>query len=582
MGYWLGVDLGTTYTAAAVYREGRVEIAPLGNRAPTVPSVVLLKDDESILAGEAAQRRGITEPERVAREFKRRVGDPTPLVLGGSPYSAEAVTAKLLRWVVDRVTELEGSAPDRVAVTHPANWGNYKTDLLSQAVRLADLGDAVLLTEPEAAAAYYASQERVEVGAIIAVYDLGGGTFDAAVLRKTVDGWDILGEPEGIERLGGIDFDEAVFQHVRRAAEPQLADLDREDQSAMAAVARLRHECVDAKEALSNDTDVGIPVLLPNLQTEVRLTRAEFERMIRPTLQDTIGALQRALGSAGVTPEEVSAVLLVGGSSRIPLVAQLVGAEFGRPVAVDAHPKHAVALGAAMAAAEDSPPAQVDEGGPAPTAAVAPPSAPPPPQRPAPPTADDLPSPATTGGGRRALLVGGAAVLVVAAIAAVLLAGGGGGGDDTDVRSSDEVTIADAPTASEAASTTIAATTTTTRAGPSVEMTDVRLARGRYIIDFTTNGFTPSVPDPAARHVHFFWDTTAPENAGANGPDPGGWLLWDAPTTVDDPFFDVGNRPGGAEAICSLVATHEHGVADVDGDRTPDTETGNCLPLPGS
>jgi molecular chaperone DnaK len=348
--YQLGVDLGTTYTAAAIHRDGRAEIVSLGDRTAAIPSVVFLRSDEEILTGDAANRRGITEPSRVAREFKRRVGDTTPLLLGGTPYSAEALMAKLLRWVVGTVTKQEGGAPERIAVSHPANWGPFKTDLLGQAVRLADLGHADVLTEPEAAAIYYASTERVEPGDVVAVYDLGGGTFDAAVLRKTGDGFDILGTPEGIERLGGIDFDEAVFAHVRRAVGNKIEELDPEDETALAAVGRLREECIEAKEALSSDTDVAIPVLLPSVQTEVRLTRSEFEAMIRPALTETIGALRRALDSAKVAPAEVKAVLLVGGSSRIPLVAQLVGAELGRPVAVDAHPKHAIALGAALAA----------------------------------------------------------------------------------------------------------------------------------------------------------------------------------------------------------------------------------------
>ena len=120
----------------------------------------------------------------------------------------------------------------------------------------------------------------------------------------------------------------------------------------VAAVARLRRDCIEAKEALSADTDVSIPVVLPGLQTEVRLTRNEFESMIRPALGETVVALRRALASAGVTPEQVSAVLLVGGSSRIPLVGQLLGGELGRPIAVDANPKDAVCLGAAIAAAQ--------------------------------------------------------------------------------------------------------------------------------------------------------------------------------------------------------------------------------------
>jgi len=349
--YFLGIDIGTTYTAAAVWRDGRYDMVGLGNRAQTIPSVVLLRDDETVLTGEAAARRAATEPLRVAREFKRRLGDPTPIIVAGTPYSADALIAKLLRWVVDKVSEGEGGPPDRIAVSHPANWGAYKLDLLRQSFRLADLDDVVTVTEPEAAAIHYASLSRVEPGAVIAVYDLGGGTFDAAVLRKSATGWDLLGAPEGIERLGGVDFDAAVYHHVVGAVGTAIDELDAADPAAMAAVARLRQECVEAKEALSSDSDVSIPVLLPNLQTEVRLTRSEYEQMVRPALGDTMTALNRALRSAEVAAADVTAVLLVGGSSRTPLVAEMVTSVLGRPVAVDAHPKHGVALGASITAA---------------------------------------------------------------------------------------------------------------------------------------------------------------------------------------------------------------------------------------
>jgi actin-like ATPase involved in cell morphogenesis len=369
--YALGIDLGTTFTAAATWRNGHAEVASLGSRASAIPSVVLLRDDETFLTGEGANRRGLSEPHRVAREFKRRLGDTTPILLGGVPYSAEALMARLLRSVVDEVVAREGGAPDAICVSHPANWGPYKTDLLLQAVRLAGLDEPVsFTTEPEAAAIFYAQQQRIETGSIVAVYDLGGGTFDAAVLRKTAVGFEILGRPEGIERLGGIDFDAAVFSHVAKAIGGKLAELDEDDPSVIAAVARLREECVQAKEALSSDTDVSIPVLLPNLSTEVRLTRAELEAMVRPALYDSIEALKRALRSASVTADQLHAVLLVGGSSRMPVVAQLVGAELGRPVAVDAHPKHSVALGAAWLASGQTAPA------PAPRAVSAPVPAP--------------------------------------------------------------------------------------------------------------------------------------------------------------------------------------------------------------
>ncbi|HEX6423131.1 MAG TPA: Hsp70 family protein [Acidimicrobiales bacterium] len=352
MAYYLGIDLGTTYTAAAAERDGVVESLTLGNRIASVPSVVFLRDDGEILVGEAATRRAITDPGRVAREFKRRVGDPTPIILGGTPYAAEMLMARLLRWSVDQVREQQGEPPRAIALTHPANWGPYKLDLFAQAVRQVDLDAALTLPEPVAAATFYASQRRLEPGSVVAVYDLGGGTFDAAMVRRTDHGFETIGSPEGMERLGGIDFDEAVFAHVRNAIGDGLERLDPDEPAARAAVARLRQECIDAKEALSSDTDTSIPVLLPGLQTEVRLTRSEFEAMIRPAISETIVALRRAIRSANVEAADISAVLLVGGSSRIPLVAQMVGAELGRPIAIDAHPKDAIAFGAAIAVAE--------------------------------------------------------------------------------------------------------------------------------------------------------------------------------------------------------------------------------------
>ncbi|MEM8924290.1 MAG: Hsp70 family protein [Actinomycetota bacterium] len=352
MSYDLGVDLGTTYSAAAVHRDGRASIASLGGRAPTIPSVVLVREDGAFLVGDAAERRASSEPERVVREFKRRIGDPTPVIVGGAPHSAESLMATLLSTIVETVAEAEGGPPGRMVLTHPANWGDYKVELLRQAVSLAGLdgADVSFLTEPQAAAVAYAATERVDAGEIVAVYDLGGGTFDAAVLRRTDSGFSIMGRPEGIDRLGGIDFDAAVFNHVTMNLGDALSALDPADPAAVAAVSRLRRDCVDAKEALSGDTDAVIPVLLPGHQTDVRITRAEFEALIRPALADSVDALERAIDSAGLQIADVARVLLVGGSSRIPLVSLLLSSQLGRPLAVDTHPKHTVALGAAYAA----------------------------------------------------------------------------------------------------------------------------------------------------------------------------------------------------------------------------------------
>jgi molecular chaperone DnaK (HSP70) len=349
--YELGVDLGTTQTAAAVYEDGRVDVVPLGSRRKEIPSLVFLHTDGQVLVGEAAERRGAVEPGRLAREFKRRVGDPVPVLLGGSPYSAHALMARLLGEVVAIVTRHQDAPPNTVTVTHPANWGPYKRDLLAQAARLAEVDSVTLCPEPEAAAVQYAAGVRVRPGDVVAVYDLGGGTFDAAVLRKTETGFTVLGEPEGIEQLGGIDFDEAVFGYVVATLGAAAADLDPDDDDVTAALARLRRDCVTAKEALSFDTETMIPVALPGLHTRVRLNRSEFEAMIRPALGETVAATHRALRSAGVTPAELTSVLLAGGSSRIPLVGQLLGADFDARVVLDPRPEHTIALGAARAGA---------------------------------------------------------------------------------------------------------------------------------------------------------------------------------------------------------------------------------------
>jgi actin-like ATPase involved in cell morphogenesis len=350
MTFGLGVDLGTTFTAGAVSHGDRLDMLPLGERTAAIPSVVMLRDGGTTLVGDAANRRATADPARVAREVKRRLGDPTPLILGGEPHSAAQILSRLLRAVVDAAAKSEGSRPDWITLTYPANWGPYKRELFDSVPRLADLTAVSMVTEPEAAAAHYASTARVPQGSTVAVYDLGGGTFDATVLRQLDSGFTFLGPPEGIEGLGGIDFDEAVFAHVDRSVDGALSELDLDDPQTAASLIRVRHDCVLAKEALSGDTETSIPVMLPDLHTEVRLTRAEFEEMIRAPIEATVSALRRALTAAEVAPEDLTKVLLVGGSSRIPLVSQMLSAELGRPTAIDTHPKHAVALGAALLA----------------------------------------------------------------------------------------------------------------------------------------------------------------------------------------------------------------------------------------
>ena len=346
MGYRLGVDLGTTFTAAAVAGEHPPSMLGLGNRTLQVPSVLFLQPSGEFLVGETAERRGAVEPDRVAREFKRRIGDHVPILIAGSPHSPQSLMAHLLRWVVESASAQLGGRPETITVTHPASWGGFRLELLGQVLSLADVRNAQTCPEPLAAAVQYASHTRVPVGSHLAVYDLGGGTFDVCILEKSGDGFAILGAPEGIEHLGGMDFDEAVFHYVLNGLGERAAGLDLDDAASATALTRLRRDCVEAKEALSSDVETVIPVALPGLTETARLTRHELNELIRPALSETVAALGRALRSAGVAPVDLRAIVLVGGSSRIPLVTELLRAEFAVPTALDTHPKHDIALGA--------------------------------------------------------------------------------------------------------------------------------------------------------------------------------------------------------------------------------------------
>jgi hypothetical protein len=239
------------------------------------------------------------------------------------------------------------------------------------------------------------------------------------------DGQRLLGDAIGLEHLGGIDFDDAVLAHVTAQVAEWLDELDPGDPATVAAPAGLRRACVEAKVALSSDPDASVPVVLPNLRTDVRLTRVEFESLIRPTLATTIAALRRALRTAGIDAGDLASVVLAGGSSRIPLVAQMLTDELGRPITSDAHPKHPVALGAARLAPR---PAEAPASAPVAAAAEIPAPAPveaePRPDRPA-------AAPAATAW-RRARRLTLAAVGAATLAALGWLAVGGGDREDAD------------------------------------------------------------------------------------------------------------------------------------------------------
>ncbi|HUS20489.1 MAG TPA: Hsp70 family protein [Aeromicrobium sp.] len=551
MSYGLGIDVGTTYTAAAVIRDGQVHALTLGQNSDAMPTTVYLGDNGEFLVGDVARRRLIENPLGGAREFKRRLGDSTPLVLSGAPYSADRLMGVMIRHVVKAATQAEGEPPAHVVVTHPSNWQAFKIDLLRQAaVAAAAPAPVSLLEEPVAAAIYYAHSGRINVGELVGVYDLGGGTFDAAVLQRTDEGFRRLGEPAGIERLGGIDFDAALLAHVRHTLGADFDALDNDDRAVRVGMEDLRVDCIEAKQALSSDTTASINVGLPGLHESVRITRGEFERLIRPVLTETIDSLRTALRLAGATPDQLAAVLLIGGSSRIPLVADVVGAEIGRPVAVDAHPKLSVAMGAAVASEHELARGAAPAVLPAAAAAAATADAEPAAAEAATLTTIaplDVPEQRSSGPNRKVLIGVGAAV------AALALAGAGW--------------FAYAQTSHDQKPTAVP---TKAAQKPFVEIGDVELDGDRYRVDYQVTGFKPSYNGEDSKHIHFFLDTTDPENAGVGGGDAGTWSMTDNSSTFLTKF--TYKDRDGAKRMCAVVVGSNHQVVS--------TDSGNCSELP--
>jgi molecular chaperone DnaK len=345
--YTLGVDLGSSFVAAAVASGSRARMVFLGEDAVVTPSVVYEGEDGEVVTGDMAGHRAANSPDRAVGGFKGLLGDRTSVVLAGQPRSVIDLIGMQLRDVLRRVAEAEGGPPEALVLTHPASWGPYRKALFAEVPRRAGWSDVIMTSQPEAVATHYAKARDLPDGAVVAVYDLGGAAFEAAVLGVRPSGVEILGRPEGFERISGAAFDEAVIDLVVGSSLGKLDELDMRDPATVAGLARLRQDCVVAKETLSSDTEAVVPVLLPGRHLEVVVSRSGFEELVRARIDATVASLSRVLGSAGVTPDELSALLLVGGSARIPLVAQRVSESVGHPVTLHAHGKHAAALGAA-------------------------------------------------------------------------------------------------------------------------------------------------------------------------------------------------------------------------------------------
>ncbi|MFJ6674154.1 Hsp70 family protein [Actinosynnema sp. NPDC091369] len=342
----LSVDLGTSNTVAVLAAHGRPPRVVEVDGSATMPSAVYCEEDGTLVVGRDAERRARLDPARFEPNPKRRVDDGV-LLLGDNVVPVTDALAAVLRRVLDETTRQLGGEPlDEVRLTHPAQWGPTRRNVLLSAARLAGVSaEVVLVPEPVAAASHYAS---LSVGQALAVYDLGAGTFDVAIVGATQSGFTVLAE-DGLQDLGGLDVDQALLEHVGRqvshrdpAAWQRL--LRPESTADRRARRTLQEDVRAAKESLSRHAHTEVP--MPEPFEDVLVNRSDLEALVRPSMMRSVELLESTIRSTGMAPNQLAGIYLVGGASRIPLVANMIAEQVRIvPTSLD-QPETAVALGA--------------------------------------------------------------------------------------------------------------------------------------------------------------------------------------------------------------------------------------------
>ncbi|MCC3764031.1 Hsp70 family protein [Glycomyces sp. TRM65418] len=353
----LGVDFGTSHTIAVVRRADGSLRPLLFDGAPLMPSAVCADADGGLLVGRDAVHAGRRHPERFEPNPKRLIDRPSTL-LGVREFPIADLIAAVLHAVAEECRRVVGR-PSQVTLTVPAEWGPGRRQVVEDAAARAGLGRVRLVPEPVAAATYYAEslKHRMAVGSSIVVYDLGAGTFDASVVRRTDDGFTTVAL-DGRSDLGGLDIDAALVEHLGRTYG------DREGWKRLMRPTTLeerRHfldfqgEIRGAKERLSRhqQSDFAIPLL----GVEAHLTRTELEAVARPHLERTIEVTQAVIRAAGLDVAASAGVFLVGGASRMPLVATMLHRALGSAPTVLDQPEIVVAEGSVLWQAGSSEPA---------------------------------------------------------------------------------------------------------------------------------------------------------------------------------------------------------------------------------
>ncbi len=343
----VGIDLGTTNSEIAVVENGQPRVI-LDDGDPILPSVVGLAEDGRLLVGRAARNQWVLAPDRTVKSIKRKMGQDVKVPLGDQSFPPQEISAMILRTLKSRAERELGIEVKKAVITVPAYFNDTQRQATREAGSLAGLDVVRILNEPTAAAlTYNPDQSRAER---ILVYDLGGGTFDVSIVHTESGVVEVLAS-HGDTALGGDDFDELFLGFVADEFQ-DMYDLDlRADRVSRARVLRAVEE---AKKQLSDHAFArieeefiaekdGVP-----LHLSLEVTREDFELLIRPQLDRTMACVQKALDDAKITASQINRVVLVGGSTRTPLIGKLLEDRLGQPAHREINPDLCVALGAAI------------------------------------------------------------------------------------------------------------------------------------------------------------------------------------------------------------------------------------------
>lgn len=348
MSKMIGIDLGTTNSCAAVMEGGTASVIPNAEGKRTTPSVVAFTKDGKRLVGDTAKRQAVTNPTRTVSSIKRDMGSARRIDIDGKHYTPQEISAMILQKLkMDAEAYLGESVTDAV-ITVPAYFSDAQRQATKDAGTIAGLNVERIINEPTSAALAYGVDK--ETAQKVMVYDLGGGTFDVSVLDIS-DGVIEVMATAGNNRLGGDDFDNCVADWlVASFKATNHIDLTRD----AVAMQRVREAAENAKIELSNavETTINLPFIASKKDTPVHmeavLTRAKFDELTSRLVKATEGPVRQAMSDAGVTADKLGKILMVGGSSRIPAVQELVRRITGKEPFRGINPDECVAMGACL------------------------------------------------------------------------------------------------------------------------------------------------------------------------------------------------------------------------------------------